>query len=122
MLFGSARKTAAGTVLKRRGANDLVRAAVLRGVQPFTGGDNPKAATRALSKEIDRMAQRFAGALHRAADAAELQAMAYVVLSSYAHVAAQAGDEELAASFREAAWACRVELTPEALEELKAKL
>ncbi len=120
-MFGSSASTAVITTLcRRRGAGPELTTAALRIVQPTDKGHSP--VDRALAKQFGTMARRFAQVAHRADDAAELQEMVYVVLSAYAYAAREAGDEHYTVVFEQAAFSCRVELTAERLEQVKALL
>ena len=120
-MFGSsARVAAVTTVCRRRGCDELQTAAALRAVRPLDKGHAP--ADRELAKQLQAMCRRFAQTAHRAQDADELQELAYVVLSSYAYLARAAGDPYYTPLFEQAAFAVRVELDEERLEQVKQKL
>jgi len=120
MFGGSGRAAAIRTLCRRRGAGPELTTAALRIVEPTDKGHSP--VDRALAKQFGEMARRFAQVAHRADDAAELQEMIYVVLSAYAYAAREAGDEHYTVVFEQAAFSCRVELTAERLEQVKALL
>ena len=120
-MFGSSGRTAAiRTLCRRRGAGPELTTAALRIVEPTDQGHSP--VDRELARQFGEMARRFAQVAHRAGDAVELQEMVYVVLSAYAYAAREAGDEHYTVVFEQAAFGCRVELTAERLEQVKALL
>lgn len=120
MLFGGARTAALNTVCRRLGCTPAQTEAALLVVKPFASKERP--ADRLVAKQVDAMAQRFARTAHKAASALELQERSYVALSAFAYLMREAGDEHYTPLFEAAAYACRVEITPERLEQLKAAL
>lgn len=119
-LLGSPRTRALGTLCKRLGASAQQKEWATLAVEPYATAPRPR--DRPTGKQIEAMARRFAQRMHRAGSADELQERTYIALSAYAYLSRQAGAEQGAAVFEAAAFACRVEITPERLEELKQEL
>ena len=119
-LLGSPRLRALGTLCKRLGATEQQKEWATLAVEPYRTAPRPR--DRPTGKQIDAMAGRFAQRMHRSESAEALQERTYVALSAYAFLSRQAGAEQGAAVFEAAAFACRVEITPERLDELKQQL
>lgn len=77
---------------------------------------------RRLERDLRKMSRRFGKASKKAYDRAELRELAYVVLSSYAHMARACGDPYCHPLFENAALEAQVEVDEPRLTQLKALL
>jgi hypothetical protein len=75
-----------------------------------------------LKKTLRQLARGFAKATRKGGEREELRELTYVALSTYAHVAREAGDPHYQPLFEQRAYEARVEIGAERLEEIRARL